>query len=222
MAKTINGEAQIHAWVDGKEIIITESSVRREIYLANEEGVDYLPNFTIFENLELIGKYIQVPQLSVPTESVADEAIYKELNDRLVRAATTASSLEAEQDSGNIYTTQWKATPNEASSLRTTSGGGPMCQKAMGDTIAQTKFENVSKLSNDLLLARDEQSLGEDASKQERKINDIDADEDITLVNDQDDAEIFDVNDLHGEEVFVKKEVVDKEANDEVQKLMKK
>ncbi|GJY94431.1 hypothetical protein Tco_0510792, partial [Tanacetum coccineum] len=25
----------------------------------------------------------------------------------------------------------------------------------MGDTIAQTRFENVSKLSNDLLLARD-------------------------------------------------------------------
>nr|GFB65169.1 hypothetical protein [Tanacetum cinerariifolium] len=34
-----------------------------------------------------------------------------------------------------------------------------------------------------------------------RKINDIDVDENITLVNDQDDAEIFDVNDLHGEEV---------------------
>nr|GEU94972.1 ribonuclease H-like domain, reverse transcriptase, RNA-dependent DNA polymerase [Tanacetum cinerariifolium] len=59
----------------------------------------------------------------------------------------------------------------------------------------------------------DEQSVSEDASKQERKINDIDADEDITLVNDQDDAKMFDVNDLHGEEVFVKKGVVDKEVS---------
>nr|GFD08734.1 hypothetical protein [Tanacetum cinerariifolium] len=42
----------------------------------------------------------------------------------------------------------------------------------------------------------------------------------ITLVNDQDDAEMFDVNDLHGEEVFVEKEVVDKEVNDEVQKVV--
>nr|GEY93560.1 hypothetical protein [Tanacetum cinerariifolium] len=39
-------------------------------------------------------------------------------------------------------------------------------------------------------------------------------DEDITLFNDQDDAEMFDVNDLHGEEVFVEKEVADKEVND--------
>ncbi|GJW06297.1 hypothetical protein Tco_1568720 [Tanacetum coccineum] len=38
-----------------------------------------------------------------------------------------------------------------------------------------------------------EQKKGEDASKQGR-INAIDADEDITLVNDQDDADMFDVN----------------------------
>nr|GEW32311.1 hypothetical protein [Tanacetum cinerariifolium] len=71
---------------------------------------------------------------------------------RLVRDATTASSLEAEQDSGNIDKTQSKETPNEASSPETTLGGGPRCQKAMGGTIAQTRVENVSKLSNDSLL----------------------------------------------------------------------
>nr|GEV22862.1 hypothetical protein [Tanacetum cinerariifolium] len=277
MAKTINGKAQIHARVDAKEIIITESSVRRGLRLADEEGVDCLSNSNIFENLELMG--------------VVDEAVYKELDDRLVRAATIASSLEAEHDSGNIDKTQSKETPNEASSLETTSSGGPRCQEAIGDTIAQTRFKNVSKLFNDSLLVRDntlqsnedrmklnelmklctnlqtrvldlektkttqaleitslkkrvkklekkkmsrthklkrlykvgltarvdssedEQSLGEDASKQERKINDINADEDITLVNDQDDAKMFDVNNLHGEEVFVVKEVADKETS---------
>ncbi|GKA13728.1 hypothetical protein Tco_0693374 [Tanacetum coccineum] len=34
--KTINGEAQLHAWVDGKKIIITEASVRRDLQLADE------------------------------------------------------------------------------------------------------------------------------------------------------------------------------------------
>ncbi|GJU96832.1 hypothetical protein Tco_1321588 [Tanacetum coccineum] len=61
-----------------------------------------------------------------------DEAVHKELGDSLVMDATTASSLEAEQD----------------------SGGGPRYQETMEDTIAQTRFENVSKLSNDSLLAR--------------------------------------------------------------------
>ncbi|GJW45138.1 hypothetical protein Tco_0073937 [Tanacetum coccineum] len=187
------------------------------------------------------------------------------------------------QDSGNITETRSKATPNESSSLGTTSGGGPMCQETMGDTTAQTRFQSVSKHSNDSLLTSsnilqsdedrlkldelmalcttlqkkvldlektkttqaneiaslkrrvkklekkdksrthklkrlykvgltarvessgDKEDLGEDASKQGRRINAIDADEDITLVNVQDDAdnEMFDVNILNGEEVFV-------------------
>ncbi|GJX75701.1 hypothetical protein Tco_0322512, partial [Tanacetum coccineum] len=49
-----------------------------------------------------------------------------ELDDSLVRAATTTSSLEAEQDSGNIIHTRSKATPNEAGSQGTTSGGNTL------------------------------------------------------------------------------------------------
>ncbi|GKG23614.1 hypothetical protein Tco_0391650, partial [Tanacetum coccineum] len=77
-------------------------------------------------------KDTRVPQPSDPSDRVADEAVHKELGISLVRAATTASSLEAEHDSGNITKTQSKATPNESSSLGTTSGGGPRCQETMG------------------------------------------------------------------------------------------
>nr|GEV18313.1 retrovirus-related Pol polyprotein from transposon TNT 1-94 [Tanacetum cinerariifolium] len=125
-------------------------------------------------------KDTHVPQPSGPTESVVDEAVHKELGDRLVKAATTAFSLEVEQDSGNITKTQSRETPNEPSSQGTNSGGGPMCQETMGDTTAQT---------------RDEESLGEDASKQGRKIDAIHADKNITLVNDIDN-EMFDMDDL--------------------------
>nr|GEW84061.1 hypothetical protein [Tanacetum cinerariifolium]GEX59821.1 hypothetical protein [Tanacetum cinerariifolium] len=55
--------------------------------------------------------------------------------------------------------------------------------------------------------SRDEESLGEDASKQWRRINAIDADNEITLVNDADN-EMFDVDDLGGEEVFVAEQEV--------------
>ncbi|GJX07120.1 hypothetical protein Tco_0195052 [Tanacetum coccineum] len=48
-------EEQLHALVDGKKIIITKSSVRRYLQLADEEGVDCLPNSTIFEQLTLMG-----------------------------------------------------------------------------------------------------------------------------------------------------------------------
>ncbi|GJV71994.1 hypothetical protein Tco_1491989 [Tanacetum coccineum] len=49
-AKTINKEVQLHALVDGKKIIVTESSVRRDLELVDEKGIDCLPNSTIFEN----------------------------------------------------------------------------------------------------------------------------------------------------------------------------
>ncbi|GKF06075.1 hypothetical protein Tco_0036743, partial [Tanacetum coccineum] len=41
----------------------------------------------------------KIPQSSGPTLKVEDEAFYKQLGGRIEMAATTASSLEAEQDS---------------------------------------------------------------------------------------------------------------------------
>nr|GEZ94528.1 xylulose kinase-1 [Tanacetum cinerariifolium] len=239
ITKTINGEAQLHAKVDGKKIIVTESSVRRDIRLADEEVIDCLPNSTIFEILALMGpkttawnefnstmasaiiclasnqksnfSKLIFDSMIRNLDDVSDEAIHKELDDSLVRAATTASSLEAEQDSSNITKTQSKATPNESSSYRTNSGGGPGCQETIGDTIAQTRVldlektkttqqnetdslkrrvkklekrnrsrtHKLKKLYKVGLTARvessgDEESLGEDAPKQERRIDAID------------------------------------------------
>ncbi|GJT60535.1 hypothetical protein Tco_1004068 [Tanacetum coccineum] len=69
----------------------------------------------------------------VKTAKVGDEAVHKELGDRMERAATTASSLEAEQDSGS----------------------GPRCQDTiLGDVDAQTRFETTSKQSNDPPLSK--------------------------------------------------------------------
>ncbi|GJR42321.1 hypothetical protein Tco_1310424 [Tanacetum coccineum] len=156
--KTINGEVQLQALVDERKIIITESIVRRDLQLEDAEGVDCLPNVTIFEQLTLMGrskrKNTEVPQASGPTTNVVDEAVNEEMDDSLVMAATTTSGLEAEQDSGNIDKTQSKATLNEPTSSATSSGSGPRRQETMGDIIAQTRSENVSKLSNDPLLAR--------------------------------------------------------------------
>ncbi|GJX06531.1 hypothetical protein Tco_0194463 [Tanacetum coccineum] len=234
-------------------------------------------------------KDIEVPQPSGPTTNVADEAVNEEMDDSLERIVTIATSLDAEQDRGNINKTQSKATLNEPSSLRTSSVSGPRRHETIGDTIAQTRSENVSKHSNDPLLARgdtlrsgevsmklkelmefctklqqrvldlentktaqaqeitslklrvkklekkegskthklkrlykvgrfakvissDEASFGdqEDASKQGRKIDDIDKDAEFTLVDETQwrygCEDMFGVNDLKGDEVIVETE----------------
>ncbi|GJR70827.1 putative ribonuclease H-like domain-containing protein [Tanacetum coccineum] len=179
--------------------------------------------------------------------TTGDEAVHKELGDSLVRAATTSSSLEAKQDSGNITKTRSKATPNESSSLGTTSCGGPRCQETMGDTTARTRFESVSKHSNDSLLAKvldlektkttqanEIASLKRRVKKLEKKDRsrtyklkrlykigltarvESSGDEEIS-VQDDSDKELFDIDALNGEDVFVagqNENVVEEVVND--------
>nr|GEV53577.1 uncharacterized mitochondrial protein AtMg00810-like [Tanacetum cinerariifolium] len=54
-AKIVNGEVQLQALVYGKKVIITESTIRRDLQLEDAEGVVFLPNASIFEQLTLIG-----------------------------------------------------------------------------------------------------------------------------------------------------------------------
>ncbi|GJU01452.1 putative ribonuclease H-like domain-containing protein [Tanacetum coccineum] len=87
---------------DGKKIIVTEASVRSDLQLDDEEGMNCLPNATIFEELTRMGsKTTAWNEFSSTMASaiISDEAVNEEMDDSLVRAATTASSLEAEQDS---------------------------------------------------------------------------------------------------------------------------
>ncbi|GJV64314.1 putative ribonuclease H-like domain-containing protein [Tanacetum coccineum] len=131
-AKIVNREVQLQALVDGKKIIVTKASVRSDLHLDDEEGMSahkgiYIaPSHTkkIFRNMKRAGKGFSgrvtplFPTMVVQAqeEMGEDEAINEEMDDSLVRAATTASSLEAEHDSDNIIKTQSKATPNEPSS----------------------------------------------------------------------------------------------------------
>ncbi|GJV79987.1 hypothetical protein Tco_1515857 [Tanacetum coccineum] len=117
--KTVNNKTQIRAKVDGKTIVITESSVRRDLHFDDED----------------------------------DEAVHEERGDSVERAATTATSLDAEQSSG--------ASPRRQDTI-------------LGDRPAQTRFKRIESSA--------EKSLGdqEDASKHGR--NEIDQDEGISCV----------------------------------------
>ncbi|GJW21640.1 hypothetical protein Tco_0032262 [Tanacetum coccineum] len=71
--------------------------------------------------------------LVVPLKKVGDEAVHKELGDRMERAASTSSSLEVDQDSGS----------------------GPRCQDTiLGDVDVQTRFKTTSKQFNDPPLSK--------------------------------------------------------------------
>ncbi|GJU47573.1 hypothetical protein Tco_0983633 [Tanacetum coccineum] len=102
------------------------------------------------------GRDTEIPQSSGPPKKVGDEAVNTGEDDRVVKAATTATSLETEQESGNIYKTRSTTTLNEPSLQGTGSCSGPRCQDTtLGDVDAQTRRksldkENVSKQGRNL------------------------------------------------------------------------
>ncbi|GJW22331.1 hypothetical protein Tco_0032953 [Tanacetum coccineum] len=142
--KTVNNETQIRAKVNGKTIVITESSMRRDLHFNDVDGTmtplfvtmliqsqavegegsgpptesQHTPATALPSHVEPIPivasssqpkktqkhrktkrKSIKISQSSRPTTLVADETVHEERGDSVERAATTATSLDAEQGS---------------------------------------------------------------------------------------------------------------------------
>ncbi|GJW53704.1 hypothetical protein Tco_0097789 [Tanacetum coccineum] len=181
-AKTVIGEVQLQALVDGKKIIITESIVRRDLQLEDAKGIDCLPNATIFEQLTLMGLLhgmslvalfeSMVKNLENMSDNVADEVVNEEMDDSFERAATTATSvwdskiiLLAFFDDIHVWSRSKLLIfiyplldydkKGKNLDVEQDRGGGTRHQETIGDTIAQTRSKNVSKYSNDPLLARE-------------------------------------------------------------------
>ncbi|GKE07973.1 hypothetical protein Tco_1411524, partial [Tanacetum coccineum] len=55
---------------------------------------------------QALQKDTQLPQTNMPIPNVVDDVVFKERDDRVVRATTTAASLDTTHASGNITKTQ--------------------------------------------------------------------------------------------------------------------
>ncbi|GJT26338.1 hypothetical protein Tco_0906613 [Tanacetum coccineum] len=141
------------------------------------------------------------PYMVVQNQAKLDEAVHKELGDRLVRATTTTSSLEAEQDSGNITKTRSKERPNESSSLGTTLSGGPRVLDLEKKTTQQNEIDSLKRRVKK--LERKNRGGGLMLLMLMKTLPWL------MFV----DAEMFDVGTLTGDEVFVEQEVAAKDMN---------
>ncbi|GJS55411.1 putative ribonuclease H-like domain-containing protein [Tanacetum coccineum] len=177
--KTGNGEVQLQALMDKKKVIITEFTIRRDLQLKDAEGSECLPTATIFEELTRTGG---------PIEPMTDETENVESKVLDLETSKTTQTLKIESLKRRVKKLEQK-------------------QRSRNH-----KLRRIYKvgLGAKVISSDDEASLGdqEDASKQGRKIHDIDADEDITLdsTHFDTDPDMFGVHDLHGDEVFVETE----------------
>ncbi|GKA20374.1 putative ribonuclease H-like domain-containing protein [Tanacetum coccineum] len=136
------------SWQCKKQTIVANSTTEAE-YVAAASC------YRQTQNPRKAKKTTEISQSSGPIPLVSSETVIKEWEDIMERVVTTASSLEVEQDNGNINRTQSMATLNESFPQGTGSGSGPRCQDTtLGGAEAQIRFETASKQSNDPPLSR--------------------------------------------------------------------
>ncbi|GJR49108.1 hypothetical protein Tco_1317211 [Tanacetum coccineum] len=177
------------SWQCKKKTIVANSTTEIEyVTAANCCGQAKHIEYMVLNASLLKGRDTKIPQSGGPPEKVGDEAVHKELGNRMERAATTTSSLEAEQDSGFLsfffYTTlsrKWESVELTLKQTKLTYGAAYtkliMKVKKLENRIKSSKARKMARL----IVSEDEDDL-EDPSKQERKIAQLDADEGVTLV----------------------------------------
>ncbi|GKE08647.1 hypothetical protein Tco_1412198, partial [Tanacetum coccineum] len=223
-AKTVNGEVQLQALVDKKKVIITESTIRRDLQLEDANGVDCLPNAVIFEQLALMGKDTKIPQSSGPTKHIADEVANEEnvptqSNDPPLSRVNTFGSGEDRLSLKELMDLCTKLS-DRVLDLETTKTAQDSEIASLKKKVKKLERRNKSRTPGLKRLRKvgsarrvessDEASLGnqEDASKQGRKI-DIDADAEVTLIDETQgrnyDNLMFDIGVLDEQDVEVEK-----------------
>ncbi|GJR52282.1 hypothetical protein Tco_1402803 [Tanacetum coccineum] len=139
---------------------IVNNGIISLVFLIEKKFDQVIKIYTNHNVTDLLTKAFDVSRFNFLIASIGllnllNEIVIKELEDRMERAATISSSLEAEQDNGNINRTQSIATLNESLPQGTSSGSGPRYLDTILEGVeAQIRFEAASKQSNDPPLSR--------------------------------------------------------------------
>nr|GEY36026.1 hypothetical protein [Tanacetum cinerariifolium] len=113
--KTTNERTKILATVDGKPMTISESSIRRNLKLNDEEGISTLPDVELFENLALMG-YNILPNLKFTFQKGQLSHQWKFLIHTIMKCLSP-KSIGFNVFSSNIATAVSKALPTAADKL---------------------------------------------------------------------------------------------------------
>ncbi|GJV75050.1 hypothetical protein Tco_1506634 [Tanacetum coccineum] len=207
-AKMVNGERQLQALVDRKKVIITETSIRRDLYLEDaeaeqEEGEgsamptdpQHTPTTTHpstsqpqkQKSKKSKKKNTEVPQLSGSPDDVADENVTQTFNDLLLSGEdrlqlTYVMDLCTKLSKRFIDLEHTKTT--QAREITRLKLRVKKLEKKAGSRTHKLKRLYKFGATRRVESPKDE-GLGdqEDASKQGRSIEDIDKDAEVTLVD---------------------------------------
>ncbi|GJW68967.1 hypothetical protein Tco_0123391, partial [Tanacetum coccineum] len=205
-AAEVNGVRQLQALVDKKRVIITESSIKRDLYLDDAEGTDCLPTLTIFEELARMG-----------AKSTAWNEFSSIMASLIICLDAEVSQDETKHEE-SVPTPSNDPQPSGEDSMQLTDlmRVQKLERKKTSRTTGLKRLKKVG-MSRRVESFEDQESLGvpEDASKQGMSIADFDADVEVILVDEtqerQDDGLMFDTGVLDTNEMHVEVKVDEKD-----------
>ncbi|GKB09313.1 ribonuclease H-like domain, reverse transcriptase, RNA-dependent DNA polymerase, partial [Tanacetum coccineum] len=232
---------QLQALVDGKKIVVTEASERRDLQLEDANGVDCLTNATIFEQLILMSA--KTTAWNEFSSTMASAIICLADNQKFNFYKYIFESMMKNLDSAvkflmyPRFVQKLKPRKPKKKDTQIPQSNVPsdnLVDEAVNEEIVldiDRLKRRVKKLEKKQWLrthglrrlykvglsarvvSSEDNGLGEeDASKQGRKIHDIDVDDDITLENVHDE-DMLDTSVFNNEEVFVGHDMAEKEVS---------
>ncbi|GKB37188.1 hypothetical protein Tco_0882130 [Tanacetum coccineum] len=193
--KMVNGVRQLQALNKKQKMIITESSIRSDLHLEDAEASE-----EVGEDSDHLTDSNQIPIVHQP--STSSQPKKKQQSKRKQRKEAEVLDLEKAKSDQAIEIASLKKRVNNLEKRR---------------KFRTTWLKRLKKVGASRRIESSNDSLGaqEDASKQGRRIEDIDADAKVTLVNEtqerQDEDLMFDTRVLDDDEVFVDVTTIEKE-----------
>ncbi|GJU65896.1 putative ribonuclease H-like domain-containing protein [Tanacetum coccineum] len=195
VVKKVNKDAQIHALIDGKKVVVSEATIRSVLHLAIEGGVECLPTATIFEEIARIGYEKSSQKLTFY------KALFSMLRNLDPKAVKFLMYLRRDTEVSQPSEPNMVADEDVLIERVTKQSNDPLSGSQRVHNLAMSSLENsvydlvaMQRSSDQTAITPNPPSWSvanasqvftraKDASKQGRKIDDIDKDTDITLVH---------------------------------------
>ncbi|GJT79104.1 hypothetical protein Tco_1045829 [Tanacetum coccineum] len=204
-AKIVNGERKIQDLVDKKKVIITETSIRSDLKLDDDEGID---------SLEDMGEDSAAPSDSYSTPIISQPLSSKPQKKKSRRKQRKDSGpTEPVTDEAHVSTPSYDP-PQSGEDTKTTQAKEiDSLKKRVKQLEKRRKLRTPGRKrlrkigSNSRVESSNDVSLDnqEDASKQRRRIEDLEADAEVTLVDE--------TQEMTDDNLMFEKEVVEKEVS---------
>ncbi|GJR01081.1 hypothetical protein Tco_0524065 [Tanacetum coccineum] len=204
--QTVNEVRQLQALVDKKRVIVTKSSIRRDLHLDDAEGTDCLPTATIFEALARIGRITPLfdTMMVQAYEEVGEDSYHPTDSTQIPIIDQPSSSSQPKKKQPS------KKAQRQEAEKKLKSGGKIRGRK---QRLLKMRLHRRKKQVLDLEKAKSDQAI--EIACLKKKGPDLDADDEVTLVNEtqerQDEELMFDTGVLDGDEMFVDDTKIEKE-----------